>query len=180
MSNFLFPIETTARELDHKIYMGIKSLKKGRKIYIGDQQVIRNISFFVKGGVFYGKHLFGKPRFSDTRYYERLKKRCFNIVHLNEEGAVWPGKEDVWRSMLEQAERPSKLDKNDILATWGEWQKKFNLSREPVQASIVATGHPRFDLYSQKFREYFDTCNILQVLPGRKNRNIYTCIYIVV
>lgn len=156
MSNFLFPIETTARELDQKIYMAILSSKKGRKIYIGDQQFVRILSYFLKCGVFYGKHLFGKPKFSDMGYYKRLKKRGFNVVHLNEEGAVWPGKEDDWKNILEQAERPSKLDKTDFLATWGEWQKKTNIEREPTHASIKATGHPRFDLYSKKFRKYFD------------------------
>ena len=157
MSNFLFPIETTARELDHKILMGILAANAGHDVFIGDQQIIRTLSYLLKGGVFYGKHLFGKPSFSDKEYYYRLKKRGFKLVHLNEEGAVWPGKEYDWKNILKQCERPSQLTKDDYLATWGDWQKNFNESYEPTNANIVTTGHPRFDLYADKFRSYFET-----------------------
>ncbi|WP_199527040.1 surface carbohydrate biosynthesis protein [Pseudoalteromonas sp. bablab_jr004] len=155
MKTFLFPIETTARELDHKILMAAKIAGENNQVIIGDQQYIRILSFFLKGGVFYGKHLFGKPKFSDTTYYKRLKDRKFNIVHLNEEGAVWPGGESVWKNLLLNAERPSVLSKSDYMLTWGEWQKEFNCSYEKVEANIIATGHPRFDLYSQKYRNFF-------------------------
>lgn len=155
MSNFLFPIETTARELDHKILMAVLAAKKDRSVFVGDQQIIRTLSFILKGGVFYGKHLFGKPSFSDKSYYNRLKSRGFKLVHLNEEGAVWPGKEFEWKNILKQCERPSQLNKDDFLATWGLWQKEFNESYEPTDAKICVTGHPRFDLYSERFREYF-------------------------
>lgn len=155
MSNFLFPIETTSRELDHKILMAILAAKQKRKVIVGDQQLIRNLSYFVKNGVFYGKHLFGKPMFSDDAYYKRLKSNQFNLVHLNEEGAVWPGSEDDWKTILEQAERPSVLDANDFVATWGEWQEKFNINREETKATVKCTGHPRFDLYNSKYNEYF-------------------------
>lgn len=155
MFNFLFPIETTARELDHKIYMAIISAKKGRRVFVGDQQIIRTLSFILKGGVFYGKHLFGKPSFSDKVYYKRLKRRNFKIVHLNEEGAVWPGGEFEWKNILKQCERPSQLSEDDFLATWGSWQKKFNSSYESTKVKICVTGHPRFDLYSERYRDYF-------------------------
>ena len=157
MANYLFPIETSARELDQKILMSVLSAKKKRMIFVGDQQIIRILSYFLKGGVFYGKHLFGKPMFSDTKYYHRLKRRNFKIVHLNEEGAVWPGNENEWENLLKQSERPSILAKDDFMAVWGNWQKEFNLSYEQTEANISVTGHPRFDLYSEKFREYFMT-----------------------
>ncbi|OBT09107.1 hypothetical protein A9267_08835 [Shewanella sp. UCD-FRSSP16_17] len=155
MSNFLFPIETTARELDHKILMAIKSLQQGRQIIIADQQYIRLLSFFIKGGVYFGKHLFGKPRFSDVNYFKRLKENYFNVVHLNEEGAVWPGGESVWKNLMIQSERPSVLSSSDFLATWGNWQRDFNLSYEEVEAKVITTGHSRFDLYRDKYASYF-------------------------
>ncbi|MCU8082687.1 surface carbohydrate biosynthesis protein [Shewanella sp. SM23] len=155
MSNFLFPIETTARELDHKILMAIKSLQHGRQIIIADQQYIRLLSFFIKGGVYFGKHLFGKPRFSDVNYFKRLKENNFNVVHLNEEGAVWPGDESVWQNLMIQSERPSVLSNSDIVATWGDWQRDFNLSYEEVKAKVITTGHSRFDLYRDKYSSYF-------------------------
>lgn len=155
MSNFLFPIETSARELDHKIMMSILMAKENRVIYVGDQQIIRTLSRVLKGGVFYGKHLFGKPMFSDTGYYERLKERGFKIVHLNEEGAVWPGLEKEWGYIMRQSERPSVLSKDDFMAVWGQWQKEFDESYEEVKATIEVTGHPRFDLYNERYRDYF-------------------------
>lgn len=155
MKNFLFPIETTARELDHKILMAVLACEPDRSIYVGDQQLIRTLSFYVKGGVYYGKHLFGKPMFSDTNYYNRIKKNGFNLVHLNEEGAVWAGRENEWKGILKQCERPSVLEKDDHMTLWGEWQKRFNSSYEPIKVNLEVTGHPKFDLYQQKYRDYF-------------------------
>lgn len=155
MGVYLFPIETTARELDFKILMASKVAKSGSKVIIGDQQYIRILSFLLKGGVFFGKHLFGKPKFSDTDYFNRLKKRRFNVCHLNEEGAVWPGDEKTWENLMINSERPSVLHASDVLMTWGDWQKRFNLSYEEPVASITTTGHPRFDLYRDKYRHYF-------------------------
>lgn len=155
MRIYLFPIETTARELDHKVLMATKVIDKNIQVIVGDQQYIRILSFFLKGGVFFGKHLFGKPKFSDRGYFNRLKKNFFNIVHLNEEGAVWPGEEDTWEKLMISSERPSVLHPEDYLVTWGEWQKRFNLSYERPQAQIIATGHPRFDLYRKAYSCYF-------------------------
>lgn len=157
MNNLLFPIETIGRELDHKILMAIACADKDNRVYIGDQQIIRTLSFFVKKGIFYGKHLFGKPMFSNTNYYYRLKKNHINLVHLNEEGAVWPGKENIWKLLLNQAERPAVLDKNDVMLTWGKWQEEYNSSREDHSTKIKTTGHPRFDLYNKKFLSYFQS-----------------------
>lgn len=156
MKTFLFPIETTARELDHKILMAAKVCSPDSQIIVGDQQYVRILSFFLKGGVFYGKHLFGKPKFSDTAYYKRLKNNSFNVVHLNEEGAVWPGNNEIWQNLLINAERPSVLSNNDYFITWGNWQKSFHESHEKIEANVIATGHPRFDLYREDYRSYFD------------------------
>jgi len=154
--NLLFPIETSAREFDQRIFMGVKCASKNRVVYVGEQQIIRLLSYVLKRGIFYGKHLFGKPSFSDMSYYKRLKKRFFKLVYLTEEGAVFPGKEDTWAYLLEQGSKPSVLDADDFYLTWGEWQKKHSLSLEKVKAKVLVTGHPRFDLYSENYYPYFE------------------------
>lgn len=156
MSNFLFPIETTARELDQRIMMAVLSAKKNRKIIVGEQQFLRNLSFVMKNGVFFGKHLFGKHKFSDQNYYKRLKKNGFSVIHLNEEGAIWPGNENDWKKIMEFDEKPSVLDNKDYLLEWGDYQKDFYENLEPHNTNIIATGHHRFDLYKEKFIQYFD------------------------
>lgn len=153
--SFLFPIETSAREFDQRIFMGILCAKNDREIFIGEQQIIRLLSFFLKNGVFYGKHLFGKPSFSDQAYYKRLKKNNFNLVYISEEGAVFPGKEDTWSFLLDQASRPSVLNDNEYFLTWGEWQLNHYLKSEKIKAKTAITGHPRFDLYQKKYHSYF-------------------------
>lgn len=155
MINYFFPIETTARELDFKIIMAVQAAEKNRKIFVGEQQSLRNLSFFIRDGVFFGKHLFGKPKFSDTKYYKRLKKNNFSVVHLNEEGGVWPGRENEWNKILEFEEKPTVLDKNDYLLEWGQYQKSFYDNLEDHSTNIVVTGHPRFDLLKSKFLNYY-------------------------
>ncbi len=156
MSNFFFPIETTARELDQRIILSVLLAKRNRKIIVGEQQFIRNLSFVVKDGVFFGKHLFGKHKFSDQSYYNRLKRNNFSLVYLSEEGAIWPGEKEDWDNILTFNEKPSLLDKDDYLLQWGDYQKEFYENLEEHNTNIISTGHPRFDLYKDKYSSYFD------------------------
>lgn len=156
MSSYLLPIETSARELDHRLLMAVLLSGEGREIIVGDQQTVRNLSYLIRSGVFYGKHLFGKPRFSDQTYYKRLKKRGFHVAHLSEEGAVFPGDEEVWNMLLKESARPSVLDKNDRMFLWGEYQKDFYQGYENAEVPMLVTGCPRFDLYRKKYRPYWD------------------------
>ena len=154
--NFLFPIETTARELDYKVLVAVAAAQKNRSIIIGEQQLIRNLSFFLKCGVFFGKHLFGKHKFSDQNYYNRLKRNHFSVVHLNEEGAIWPGSEEDWKRIMLYDERPSVLSETDFLLEWGRFQYDFYSNLEPHTTNIRVTGHPRFDLLKPKYNAYYD------------------------
>lgn len=166
-ANILLPIETSAREFDQRIFMGVLTATKNKRVLIGDQQIIRLLSFFLKNGVFYGKHLFGKPQFSDMKYYKRLKNRNFKLVYLSEEGAVFPGNEKTWEFLLEQGSKPSLLNEDDVYCTWGDWQKKHALAYDgELKTRVEVTGHPRFDLYNKKYYSYFEE-------DVKKLKNIY-------
>lgn len=127
------------------------------QVVVGEQQFIRLLSILSKDGIYFGKHLFGKPRFSDTSYFKLLKRNRHAILHLNEEGGVWPGNEEDWKKSLDRAERPSVLSTDDVIATWGRWQQTYNSEREEFKCKIEATGHPRFDLYQNKYTNYFSS-----------------------
>lgn len=51
---------------------------------------------------------------------------------------------------------PTMLDAEDQVCTWGSLQLDFYRSLNPsCSHSMKTTGHPRFDLYKPKYREYF-------------------------
>jgi surface carbohydrate biosynthesis protein len=150
----LFPIETTSRELDSRILLGVKAARKDDLIIIADQQLIRSLSFILKDGVFFGKHLFGKPNFSDTDYYKRLKKNNFRIVYLSEEGGIWPGREDFWIQTMKRMENPSLFDKDDIYCAWGRWQFDYTHNNYNLECKAIITGTPRFEILNEKYKKY--------------------------
>ena len=93
------------------------------------------------------------PRFSDAaRVYDKIKKRNGVVIHLNEEGGIWPGQEKDWLGDLERAEKPSVMQSDDLLLEWGDYQTGFYKNFEPSSVPIITSGHPRFDLNKEKYR----------------------------
>jgi surface carbohydrate biosynthesis protein len=77
-------------------------------------------------------------------------------VHLDEEGGVMKGDEARWKKWLSAKLDVGVLHGEDIVCTWGAWQKEFYLSRNPACATnLFVTGHPRFDLYKPHLKSYY-------------------------
>lgn len=155
-TNILFPVETTARELDSRIVLGVKVADSNKIVTIADQQLVRSLTHFIKGGVFFGKHLFGKPKFSDDKHYRRLKTRGIKVVYLSEEGGIWPGQEEFWSKTLIRQEKPSLFDESDIYCTWGDWQLDFAKKNYDLKCTSLVTGTPRFSILTPKYSELYN------------------------
>jgi len=155
--NILFPVETINRELDFRLMLAALVVDKDTRVFVGQHNVLDSVSANMHGGIYVGKHIF-KDIFPavDIRNYVELKKRGFVFVHLDEEGAVYSGGENVWHEKLKVQFNPNYLTEDDFVCTWGQFQADFYRSRKPAcESNIHATGHPRFDLYKSKYRELF-------------------------
>ncbi|MGH8453543.1 MAG: surface carbohydrate biosynthesis protein, partial [Nevskiales bacterium] len=155
--NILFPIETINRELDFRLFLAAMFVNPSRRIYIGNMHRINRMIAGLEGGLYLGKHIFYRQP-DVLRYYQRLKDNGFAYVYLQEEGAIFPGGEVQWRQELD---RQAGIDfvwlrPEDWLCHWGNFQDDYYREKWPALADKMrATGHPRFDVYKSRYRDYY-------------------------
>lgn len=155
--NILFPVETINRELDFRLFLAVLFADKSRRIFIGQHDLLDSLVPKMEGGLYVGKNLF-KNEFPTSLLgnYLRLKEHGFSVVHLDEEGAIYAGDEDEWRNMLDRRLDVTVLREDDFVCTWGDFQARHYRSKNPLKPSnIRVTGHPRFDLYKDQYRVYY-------------------------
>ena len=153
----LLATETISRELDFQLMFASKFVTPQTRFFIGRQNAMRTVARYAKNGVFVGKAF--DPYFpgTDLSFYRLLKSQGFAFAHLDEEGAVYPGREERWRTTLRRRLDVNVLAKDDFVCTWGDFQRGvYADDRPPLSEQIRATGHPRFDLYLPENRGYFD------------------------
>lgn len=153
--NILLPIETINRELDFKIILAALLAKKKYKIFIGQHDFLMSLLPSLQGGIYIGKNIFTKRSdIEKGEKYKLLKKNNFDIIYIHEEGAVFPGREEDWKRIIEQQYSLDYFDKNDIILQWGDFQNSFDKNRSK-NLTTITTGHPRFDLYKPKWSGFF-------------------------
>ena len=154
--HLLFPVETINRELDYRLALAVMAARQDNRIYIGLHETLMRVARRLRGGVYLGKNAI-RPHASDALDdYHRLKERGFVFVHLDTEGAVYPGDAARWRKILYQRLDPRHLDSEDYVCTWGDFQREaYRELQPPCAANIRTTGHPRFDLYRPRWRSFY-------------------------
>lgn len=157
MTNILLPIETINREIDYKLVLAAQLANKEHHIYIGQHDFLMDLLPQLNGGIYLGKNIFKKRADRENGdIYKRLKKHNFNIIYLHEEGAVFAGKENDWKQTLARQYNIDFFDENDVICTWGDFQKKYDESRASSKVPVITTGHPRFDLYKKDWQFLFE------------------------
>ncbi len=157
MHNILFPIETMVRELDYRLLLAAKVLKKGRRVYICHHRYLDKIMPLFQGGVYVGKHIFPDMRVADKKKsgrYKKAKSHGIDIVFIHEEDGIFDGTPDDWEQALLSWYDPRGFDRNDRLCVWGKWQQSIQAKRN-LKVPIRVTGHPRFDLCKEQYRAFY-------------------------
>lgn len=124
-------------------------------IFIGQHDFLMQLLSEMENGIYIGKNIFHKR--SDVEkgeIYQKLKKKGFDIIYLHEEGAVFRGDAENWKKVLNSQYNLDFFDERDIVCDWGGFQKEYDESRSK-NLKIEVTGHPRFDLYKEKWKSYF-------------------------
>lgn len=155
--NILLPVETINRELDTRVFMANKLAGPNKRIFIGQYDLLARLATHMRGAMWIGKNIFFLFPQTSLERYKMLQENDFQIVHLEEEGAIYPGDEKKWEQYLRLRLDPTVLEAKDYVCTWGDFQRDFYLSQNPkCAANFRTTGHPRFDLYKPQYRQYFD------------------------
>jgi len=157
--NILFPIEITNREIDFRLMLAGVCACPEYRIWVGSMATIYKLVQSNQGGLYIGKHILrGRFPHAAQERYQTLKQNNFQYIHLDEEGAVHHGGPEQWKHIFAYTLDPRILAADDKVCTWGDWQRDFYRGYEPAPAcveNIQTTGHPRFDLYKEPYREYF-------------------------
>jgi surface carbohydrate biosynthesis protein len=143
-------IESTKRELDSKIFLALKALKKNYRVVIGQKGYLREFIKDTNPGIMMLKSI--GP--SNSLHINYIKKKNFKIVSSDEELIIAMDWEDKmkWRMPKEN------LNKIDLFLAVGEtsdfpvFQKNFR----SVLEKIHLCGNLRLELLKQKYRKCLD------------------------
>ena len=165
------PVEVYAREIDSRIILAHKLAQHGNSIVIADTWLIRLITNFFRKGVYIGKsmHLYPAPfgryvtrffgilKVKDTWYFDKLKKRGYATIYIEEEGGYFqPNLIDLHEALKSQLD--TRILKNDdFVLTWGKLQANFfkSSSDRDINNLVINSGHIRFDSYHERYRQVF-------------------------
>ena len=169
--NILFPIEIIFREMDYKLILAAMCVSKSSTVYIGQHDYLYYVSKYMTGGLYVGKNSMRRANiFNEENIFnpksdghwlsERhidLKERGISVLHLDEEGAIWYGKEKELTFWLTKRRCDiTALDENDTMCTYGDFQNSIYKKHTKVKSkNIITTGHPRFDILREKYRQYY-------------------------
>lgn len=151
--NYLLPIEVTKRELDSRIILTVRLLKKkDNKVYIF---YYKNLNKFKKK-IIKQKNILveNSPSFLSAYKFFLLKKNNIDLVMLDEEGGI------ATRHSANYSRKGfnnKKLSFYRYIFTWGEEEKKniVNNNKNLTLNNIIVSGNPRMELSKNKYSEYF-------------------------
>jgi surface carbohydrate biosynthesis protein len=150
----LFPVETVVRELDFRLMLAALCARPDTQIVIGRQHLLQLLLFRLRGGLFVGKNL---ATWKSAQEYLNYKERNFRTVYLHEEGGIFQGGPDHWAEIVRGQLEVEKIQPEDHVCCWGEFQADCYRKLHPrCGPHIVATGHPRFNLCSPRYRAFYD------------------------
>ncbi len=149
----MFPVETLARELDAKLYLGIRCIEKGLGGFVlGRKSSVVSEAFSGK----YNYIIFDKGISRDIDRFNAIKRSGGVSVLLDEEGGVYS--EGGVEYGLRGGTSNVLLSEYKRIFYWSEEIKTMFLSKNKINdnSSFCVSGHPRFDLSKKKFNEYFN------------------------
>ena len=145
-----FPLETTPRDLDPRLYLGLQCIKEGYSCLIGGKAGVVKEMFNQKMPfIYFDKGL----NAVDQDFYRLVKASKGAIVSLDEEGGVY--NEKLYQQEFLRRNKSNIIKLVDLIFTWGEKQKKILYENTSYpENKIIISGHPRFDLCKPKFKEF--------------------------
>jgi len=148
-------VEAFNRELDSRLFVAARLATSQKRVFVGKHDSLVRLFPHSEGAIYLGKSLV-TPFFADRLDgLKQLHRGHGAFIHLDTEGAVFAGDEDDWKQTLRSRIDPARLDGCDTICTWGDFQAAYYQSQQPPPC-IMATGEPRFDLYKDEYRAYYD------------------------
>lgn len=144
--NLFIAIETTARELEAKMLLGVEAAQRGYRVFIGSNWGSYNLARALGSGIMLFK---GATRDAEDRM-ETLKNQGLYICVHDEEGVIIQSDETYKNARLETG----ALKYVDLFFAWGDYQARLIEEVKPEyesRALVQVTGHPRTDILRAPF-----------------------------
>jgi surface carbohydrate biosynthesis protein len=141
----ILPCETQARELDAKLLLAAVAAERGFRVVVGAKKEIDRRIGSMPRGLYLSKSLTKR----NVVTYEVLRRLGFAVVCGDEEGLVWPSKEQYLHAKV----HPATLERADLLLAWGEQNGRVWLESPGYRgAPIRVVGNARADLLRPELR----------------------------
>ena len=147
------PIEILKRDLEVKIFLGLKFLKYYKKVIVGAQhELLKYIKDNKKDNNFIYLEKGLNNNDDDPTYNFLLNNNC-RIASLSEEGGIF---DELWFTIFDSYASDKSIKYIDLLLNWGPMvHNRLLKERKKInnQNSFIS-GHPRFDLCKKEFNNF--------------------------
>ena len=167
MNNIYLPIETLKRELHSRAVFATRLAMKNKRVFIFEHTFFDRIGWPGEG-IYIGKNCFRTEIPHSLEYYNKMKESNIDVWFLDEEGGIYHGdSQDEWNDRLKNRYDFTKLNSNDKIFFWGNWQKEY-YDNKNLPSKAYITGSPNFDIFQKKYSKVFKKYD-LKVTGGKKN-----------
>ena len=150
MTTIYLPVEISKREIVSKVFLATQLASLGYRVYIFQFDIFDRIGWPEKG-IYIGKNCFRTEVPYSLEFYKKMKNSGIQIWHLDEEGGIYAGDDEItWKKRLLLRLDPKLLSTEDRILTWGDWQKEAFRSENQL-LEIYVTGSPNYDLFQPKY-----------------------------
>ena len=160
--NIYFAIEQIRRELDYKMLLACLVLEENQEAIIAQHDRIEEIMLKSNNGVYIGKNIARSIRAlkvnnDENSIFNRIKKNNITIVHIDEEGGVYPGDHKRIKEILDHRMNVNVLHSDDLVCTWGDFQTEHYNKRLKTNNNvrILTTGHIKFEFTKSKYFGFY-------------------------
>lgn len=148
------PIEVPKRDLIGKTLLGCYLANKNVDVVIFEHTFFDRYMWIPKS-IYIGKNCFRTEVPHNLEFYNKMKKKNIRVFFLDDEGAVYPAKDDnEYSKMLQRRFDQNIFQKDDKIFTWGKFQKQFYDSKK-TKSKVINTGYPPFEFLKKKYHSKF-------------------------
>lgn len=168
----VFPIETTARELDSKLMMAAALAGKGLRAIVANKEAAWAIGRESRRVVWQGKNLFADD--NAEHHADKLIRRNSAVMFLQDEGGIF--QTNTWVHNVLQKHHVDQVRgrKIDRVCMWGDRQRQVFCEHTGEAArQVVVTGSPRFDLCGPDYQ--WLTADATKAITERVGNYILVC-----
>ena len=140
------PVEIKNRELDSRLYIASKLLKKNIPCVIGNKSSVNGFCYS------YGKPYVYLAKSASINNYDKITGSGGVYTVLDEEGGIY---HKDFESTMDARNPGSVVKCVELYFAWGEVQKDYLVRYKHLDPEkVLVSGNPRFDLSKPEFRDF--------------------------